>query len=997
MLSQLLYANIINSKGAPNKTALLFFIFLLTLGCASSKRITTEQPSGAEHPIDQESVLSSKVFQQDDTSKTVEKTPVPSYPDSITVDSILVQMSLKEKIGQLFITYTSGYFQNEESEAYLDLVEKIRTYHIGGIIFSSGNIYGQAVLHNKLQKISDIPLWITQDMEFGAAMRVNRTTRLTPAMGIAATGEPKYAYWAGKITAREARALGVHQIFAPVLDVNNNPDNPVINVRSYSGNPNTVATFGSAFIEGVQSEGIVATAKHFPGHGDTDVDSHLSLPVINYGYSRLDTVELVPFRAAIKNGIPSIMSAHIAFPKINGTNGIPGTLDKNILNRILIDSLNFHGLVITDGLEMEGIASNYSPGEAVVKALKAGADLMLLSPDEITAIHEIEHAVKTGAIDEQRINRSVRKLLVWKKQHGLFEERTVDIGRLSETINTREHQLIADEMARKSITIVKNEDDILPIRPYRFPKVMVVSIADDKSGQTGSYFVTEIRNYHPDVIFHVLDKRTGKEEKEEILEDAQEADLIIFGSFIYVRSANPMQLSSRQISFLNKLMNGRKPTVLVAFGNPYIVRDLAEADVHVMAWSANSDQVRNTVPALFGASHVGGTMPINIPGHYEIGDGIEIPQMIIRRDEPETVGFSVDSLRKIDHIMREAIFDSTFPGGTVTVLKDGVVAFQKGYGYQTYKKLEEVEPTDIYDLASLTKVVATTTSVMKLVDEEKLDLNDKVSEYIPEFKEGDKRKITIRNLLSHDSGLPPFRVYVDSLTRREQIIQAVKEEPLIATPGTKYMYSDLGFILLAEIVEEITGDRIDEYVSKNFTYTMGMSSMHYNPALVGSWISRRIPPTEIDTVFRQDTVHTVVHDERAYYMDGVAGHAGLFSSGGDLAIYAQMLLNEGEYGGRRYLSPEVIHTFTTPQAETSNRGLGFDRKSKEGFSTAGSLTSPHTFGHLGFTGTSMWIDPERDLAVILLTNRTYPYRSYGDNLSKVRAAVADAVVSSIVR
>lgn len=971
---------------------LVISIVTLLSGCSSTRETTSSTEKEQPEAMDQPSVLDQPKIQGHIKKDQSETTMISGDVD---IDSLMKKMSLREKIGQLFVTYANGYFLNEDSDAYYELMEKVRKYQVGGIIFNSGNIYGQAVLHNKLQRASKLPLWITQDMEFGAAMRVQRSTYITPAMGIAATQNPEYAYWAGKITAREAKALGVDQIFAPVLDVNNNPDNPVINVRSFSGDPQTVSTFGNAFINGVQSEGVVSTAKHFPGHGDTDVDSHLSLPVINHGYSRLDTLELVPFKAAIDSGISSIMSAHIAFPKISGSNGTPGTLDENILDRILLDSLNFKGMVVTDGLEMRGISSRYSPGETVVKALNAGADLMLLSPDEITAINEIEQAVQLGRITEERIDHSVRKLLEWKKQHGLFRYRMVDLNQLSDKVNTREHQLIADEIARKSITLIKNEKNILPLRPYKYPNIMVLSIADDISGETGTYFAEQLREYHPNVTFHVYDRRTSEEEKRKIMDDAREADLIVFGSFIYVRSAQPMQLSTEQFDFLKKLADGDKPSLLVAFGNPYIVRDLSRTDAQVMAWSARNDQVRNTVPALFGASSINGKMPINIPGYSKIGDGIKIPQTTIRKDWPGTVNFSIDSLRRVDDIMREAVFDSTFPGGTVTILKDGVIAYQKGYGYYTYDKLNPVDATDIYDLASLTKVVATTTAIMRLVDDGKIALEDHVSKYIPEFNQGEKRRITIQNLLSHNSGLPPFRVYVDSLQERRQLVQAVRREPLIYEPGTEYQYSDLGFILLAEIVEEVSGKRIDRFIREEMFYTMGMNSTFFNPMAKGKWISDRIPPTEIDTVFRQDTVQAKVHDERAYYMDGVAGHAGLFSNGTDLAVYAQLLLNGGTYGGRRYLNEDVIQTFTTPHSSTSNRGLGFDRKSPD-FSTAGTLTSDQTFGHTGFTGTSIWIDPTRDLAIIILTNRVHPYRSYGHNISRIRAAVADAVVSSII-
>jgi len=970
--------------------SMCLLVTFLNISCSSSKEVSEadsdmegiEQPSVLEH-IDYDSAL---------TEKDEPEPAEPNVTDSVDVDQLLSEMSLREKIGQLFFIGANGSFSSEDSETYRNLVQQIEDHYIGGIIFFSGNVYGQAVLTNKLQQISKIPLWVTQDMEFGAAMRIEGSTRFVPAMGVAATQNPEYAYWKGKITAHEAKSLGVNQIFAPVLDVNNNPDNPVINVRSFSGDPKTVAAFGQQFIDGVESEGLVATAKHFPGHGDTDTDSHISLPIINHDYTRLDSLELIPFRSAINNGLQSVMSAHIAFPKISQNPQIPGTLDELVLNRILMDSLNFKGMVVTDGLEMKGIASNFSPGNAVVRALRAGADLMLLSPDLATAVNEVEKAVEQGMITEERINTSVKKLLAWKEQHGLFDKKTIDINRLNSQINIRENRLISDEVSRKSLTLVKNNGDILPIRADKYPKVMVLSIADDKSGNTGTSFARSIREYHPDVTFHVLDQRTGIEERKEILQAARKTDLLILGSFIYVRSGQSVQISPEQMQVLNNLP--QKPSVLVAFGNPYVVRDLAETDVQLMAWSAGQNQVRAATPALFGGTKISGRLPIEIPGMYKMKHGIDLPQTAIRLDEPETVGLSNEGLSKIDGIMNEAVFDSTFPGGVVAVVKDGVLAYRKAFGYHTYSKLKKVSETDVYDMASLTKVMATTTSMMKLTEEGKVKLEDPVSKYIPEFREGEKQQVTIRNLLLHNSGLPPFRVYIDSLKTEEEIIEAIKTEPLINPPGEKYVYSDLGFILLGEIIEQVSGSTLDAYVRKTFFYPLGMNSTHFNPKSKGSWISEKIPPTEIDTVYRQKKVHAEAHDERAWYMNGVAGHAGLFSSVRDIAVYAQMLMSKGTYAGRRDLDPETVETFTKRQSERSGRGFGFDHKS-EGFSSAGTLASPSTYGHTGFTGTSLWVDPERNTAIIMLTNRTYPYRSYGGNISKVRAAVADAVISSI--
>ena len=986
------------SRSATYNVCSIFVLAILALfvtqSCSSSKKAAQSQDQ--ETPPGTITEPESIITKIDSISSDSSKVPPsrPAITDDVNIDSLLAQMSLREKIGQLFFIPAYGYFKSSDDANYRQLIDQIRNYNVGGIIFFQGNVYGQAVLTNKLQRTSQIPLWITQDMESGAAMRVDGATSFTPAMGVAATQNPDYAYWMGRITAQEAKALGVNQIFAPVLDVNNNPENPVINVRSFSGDPETVSKFGNKFIEGVQSENVIATGKHFPGHGDTNIDSHLSLPVIDKDFGQLDSVELVPFREAIQDSISSVMSAHIAFPKISADSTLPATMDPSVLNRILVDSLKFDGMVVTDGLRMKGISSHFSPGQAVINALNAGVDMMLLSPDELTAIHEIEQAVQTGTISESRIDHSVRKLLDWKKQKGLFEHSQINIDSLSSQISRRDHQLLADEISRKSLTLVKNKNDILPISAAEFPKVMVVSVSDGASGQAGSSLVSRIEKYHPDVTSHVLDERTGQEEKEAMIDDAKETDLIIIGSFIYVRSGQEVQLSEEHLSFLKKISQN-KPSLLVAFGNPYVVQDMPKTDAQLMAWSASNGQVRRTVPALFGGSTISGRLPIEIPGMYSIGHGITLPQTTLRRDTPEVVDLSRDSLQKVQDIMNDAVLDSTFPGGAVAVVKDGVVAYQKGFGYKTYEKLHPVGEDAIYDVASLTKVMATTPAVMKLVDDGKISLDDKISKYIPEFRTNNKSKITIRNLLLHNSGLPAFRVYVDSLKTEEKIIKAIKNEPLIYEPGTKYEYSDLGFILLGEIIETVTGQPLDQYVRQKFFYPLGMGGTYFNPKKMGERITDRIPPTEIDTTYRMKTMQAEVHDERAYYLNGVAGHAGLFSSTADLAVYSQMLLNNGSYGGRQYLKPETVKRFTKRQSQRVNRGFGFDRKS-EGFSTAGSLTSDKTFGHTGFTGTSFWIDPERNMAIIILTNRTYPHRSYGKNISNVRAAIADAVVSSII-
>lgn len=945
-------------------------------------------------------------------STEIEETPVPVLrepveeepfqpeerlvDDHVDIDSLMSAMTLNEKIGQLFVVPAYGTFANDKNKELLRLKRLIARYKIGGLIFMSGDVYGQAVMTNTLQELSSVPLWIAQDMEYGAAMRVRGTTRFTPAMGIAATGDPANAYLKGKITAREAKALGVHQIFAPVLDVNNNPENPVINVRSFSADPDTVAWYGQHYIEGVESEGLLATAKHFPGHGDTDTDSHLALPVISHTYARIDSLELVPFRAAINNGLNSVMTAHIAYPNISENIDMPGTLDPTILNRLLSDTLGFEGLVVTDGLEMQGITQKFSPGEAVIQALLAGADMMLISPDEMTAIKEIERAVDSGRLSEQRINRSVKKILDLKRDRGVFKNHQVDIEALSRRIYTPEYQSVANRIARESVTVLKDERNILPVRDMNYQRILVVSVSDRDTGTLGSSLPRELRKYHSNVTHHSLDNRTSTEEKEAILRAADTADLIIIGSFIMVRSHQPIQMPEDQLKVLKELTRRNAPSILMAFGNPYVIGDLPETDVHVLAWSTDDNQVRQSVPGIFGASDIRGKFPATIPDMYGIGDGLEFNQSVLRFDEPEMAGLNIDSLLNLDMVMQEAMDDSVFPGGVVGVMKDGAMVWQQAYGYHDYEKTRAVRETDVYDLASVTKVMATTTTIMKLVDQGKLNLEDKVADYIPEFEEDERRDITIEHLLLHTSGLPAFKIYVDKLKSRHEIVEAVKNEPLESDPGENFVYSDLGFILLAEIAEQVSGIRIDRYIRSQFFYPMGMYSAYFNPGQIGRWMTNRIPPTEIDNTFNRGIVQGVVHDERAYFMDGVAGHAGLFGSARDLATYSLMLLNGGTYGARQYLSPETIDLFTDRRSSINQRGYGFDRKAT-GFSSAGSLTSERTFGHMGFTGTSLWIDPEENIAIILLSNRTFPSRTHGSDISRIRARIADTVMKSIER
>ena len=695
---------------------------------------------------------------------------------------------------------------------------------------------------------------------------------------------------------------------------------------------------------------------------------------------------------ALESGLQSVMSAHIAFPEISEHEGLPGTLDPSILNRILIDSLNFDGLIVTDGLEMKGITEHFSPGDAVIRALQAGADMMLVSTDEITAINDIKKAVQSGRLSEERIDYSVQKILTLKKRYGTSRF-LIDLRTLGYSINTPQFQSTADRIARESVTHLKNSE-VLPIREAEAPDLLVLGISDGERHSGLNTLAGELRKYHSGIHVHSLDSRTGLEEIYSIEENLERADLVILASFLRSHSLESSSIPEAQLGLISKIMHLDLDEIVISFGSPYILSDFKETSAHMLAWSADRHQITESVPSLFAASDVGGSLPAEIPGLYKIGDGLNVSQSAIRFDNPADAGMRVDSLLKIDGIMQEAINDSVFPGGVVGVMRNGVLAWQQAYGYHDYTKTKPVRADHVFDMASITKIMATTTAIMKLVDENKLSLDDPVYRYIPEFDTDDKREITIKHFMLHTSGLPAFRIYVDSIRTRQEIIDAVRNEPLINKPGEEYVYSDLGFILLAEIIEKVSGKRIDEFMRDEFFNPMDMNSTTFNPLQKGVAFTERIPPTEIDTVYDRGLVHKKVHDERAYYMDGISGHAGLFSSVQDMSRYFFMLLNDGVYAGRSYLKPETIDLFTTKQSPLNQRGLGFDRKS-EGFSTAGTMTSEQSYGHTGFTGTSFWVDPNENIAIIVLTNRTFPNRSYGQRISRIRAAVADAVMKSI--
>ncbi len=913
-------------------------------------------------------------------------------------------MTMEEKVGQLFMVKGYGHYISTDGESYERLERLVQEQKVGGIVLFQGDVYETAVLLNKLQGLAKVPLLVAADFERGIAMRIRRGTYFPDAMALGATRNPELAYKVGRAVAEEARAIGVHQNFAPVADVNNNPANPVINTRSFGESAALVSQMVSAYVRGLDNGGVISTAKHFPGHGDTGTDSHLDLPVLPFTRSRLDSIELRSFRSAIDSGVMSVMIAHVAVPALDSV--APASLSPSIINALLKKELGFQGIVVTDAMDMAGLVRGYSIGESAVKAVQAGADIILMPLNEEVALDAVFSAVRKGMITQDRIDESVRKILMVKQWLHLDEERFVDIDRIADRVGTREHLELAKDAARSAITVVKNDANILPLQQFGKQKLIAVIISDTDDNRTevnrpgnqypnepvGSYFSQLLRRRYGSVETYRLTPSSNTLMFDSILTRLKRADIVLMPLYVKVRSASgKIGIPENMMGFLSKAADLQRPTVVISFGNPYVVSAFPKAQGVVCAYTDAEALVEATVEGIFGEIEVGGRLPVTIPGQFAFGTGVRFPKSYLRQDDPSFAGFDSEKLSRVDEIIEEAIEDSAFPCAQVAVMKDGILAYEKAFGTYTYDAASrEIDGSTLFDLASTTKVFATTAAVMRLYDQKKLALDDSVSRFFPQFSEGPKRAVTIRDLLLHTSGLPPFRKLYETCTTPDQTLDSILTTRLVAVPGDSTIYSDLGMIVLGKIVEKITGMSLSNFVGQEFYQPLGMNTTVFTPSKA---FTATIAPTEVDSIWRKTLVRGSVHDETAALLGGVAGNAGLFSTVSDLAIFMQMIMNKGTYGGKRYLSDSTVAKFTRRESAQSRRALGWDLKSLRG-STAGDLFSMTSFGHTGFTGTSVWVDPQRNLCVIFLTNRVYPTRN-NTKIAKVRPALHDAVVQAL--
>ncbi len=956
--------------------------------------------------------------------------PPPFLKDSSNwADSVYQSLSTSEKIGQLFMI--AAYPRNGLKD--IDRVsELIKKYHVGGIIFFHGAPEQIADLTEYYQSISSVPLLFAMDGEWGLSMRFDNTIQYPRQMMLGAINDDDVIYQMGRDIGQQMKMLGLHINFAPVVDVNNNPENPVINSRSFGEVRENVARKGLLYMKGMQDEGIIAVAKHFPGHGDTDADSHYELPVIKYAYERLDSIELFPFKALIEGGVGGVMTAHLNVLGIDTSRNLPSSLSSIIIDSLLKKELNFEGLVFTDAMTMHGVSDLFDQEIANSMAVAAGNDIILMPGEVEKTLDKIQQWIEQGEIDIEKINKSCKKVLRAKEWTAISKSwlEKKSSSSLSGLI-TPDFQITQRKLIEKAITVIKNDEGILPLKRLDTLKIASISLGiGDKSNyqQTLSLY-TKIDSFN-------IVGTEGLYEITKILDTLRFYNIVLLSIHGNDLQAGKQFGISNELLTMADLILYLHPTVLNVFTSPYLLSHLKNFDrsrAIIVSYDNNSLTQDLSAQLVFGAIGAEGKLPVSINSKYSAGNGIATTGGIrLKYTLPIEEGFDSDKFSVIDSLVEDAIDKKAIPGCQILVARNGKVVMQKSYGYHTYFNRRKVENSDLYDLASITKIAATVPSVMYLENNRQIDIHAPLSKYLPELDTTNKAKIKIDDILLHQAGIAswiPFYVstieplypnqsFAQNKYSKKYPIQVAKHYfvnkhlkykdncysdiyselfPIqvadrlymnssladsifltiyaseVQKPG-KYRYSDLGFYLFYRMIERLTNTSFDSFVDSVFYRPLGATTLGYKP--LEKFKKSSIAPTENDLVFRKQIIQGYVHDPGAAMLGGVSGHAGLFSNANDLAKFMQMLLNEGKYGGDQYLNGKQIKYYTSCVAcENGNRrGMGFDKPendtTKNGPTCKG--LSSESYGHTGFTGTMVWADPSTGLLYIFLSNRVYP-------------------------
>ncbi len=913
------------------------------------------------------------------------------------VDSVYNALTPQQRIGQLFMLRANSTIDSMEIR---QLTKLIKDYNIGGLCFFKGGPVRQAILTNYYQLLAVTPLLISMDAEWGLGMRLDSTVSYARQMTLGAIRDEQLITEYGRVIAAQLRRMGVNISFSPVADINSNPANPVINIRSFGEQKEDVARKAILYMKALQSGGIITVAKHFPGHGDTDTDSHQALPLISHSAATIDTLDIFPFRELINAGVDGIMVAHLNIPALDATKDIPSSLSPKVIDSLLRKSLNFKGLVLSDALDMKGVSNYGGTGTVEFKALKAGNDVLLLSVSVDKAVAEILQAIDSGLYSQEELSVHCKRILTYKYRAGLNSFQPVKIKNLYNDLNKPDEVNLNLELYRNAITVLKNEDNIIPVKTSDTLRIASLMI-----GYTDINMFQQRMNDYAHVDHYTLPHNVDKKTVAATIKYLKSYNLVIIGINNTIPSpARNFGISDEAIGLVDSLLVS-KSCILNLFTIPYSVnlfRNIDKVKALVIAYQDNADAYDAVVQMMFGASLAFGQLPVSVNSVFPLHAGLTTKTLDRLSYNPfNNEGIHPDDLSAIDSLVKIGLDQKAYPGCQVLIARNGNVFYRKAFGNTDYINNQLVKNDDLYDLASVTKVAATTLAVMKLYDEGKVNLDEPLSKTLKYLENSNKKKITIREIMTHQAGLVPWipfylktlkNGYPDSTLYRtiesdrfpyrvaegmylrkdyrQVILDSIINSPV--SGKKEYRYSDLGFILMQQFVEQVTGKSLDEYMKEQFYKPLGLNTLTFHPRI--KFALNRIIPTENDTLFRHQLVYGDVHDQAAAMMGGVAGHAGLFGTSNDMAVILQMLLQDGSYGGRQYIKPQTVALFTKRQFKGNRRGLGFDKPqlfpSEPG--PACEEASANSFGHTGFTGTYIWADPDNELLIVFLSNRVNP-------------------------
>lgn len=956
--------------------------------------------------------------------------PFFNYCHHPWVDSVLNSLSVSEKIAQLIwvAAFAEGDLQHE---AWLN--KQVTENKAGGVIFFNGKAGRQAEMINYYRKVSEVPLIYATDGEWGLGMRLAGVEKFPFQLTLGAIRNDSLIYRMGSAVAEQFIKAGININLAPVADVNNNPSNPVISVRSFGEDPVNVRSKTLMYMKSMQDHGIIAVAKHFPGHGDTEVDSHFDLPVIKHSKERLDSVELVPFRALINSGVTGIMPGHLSILSMDSSRNLPSTLSHKILTQFLRNELNFKGLILSDAMNMGAVTKYAARGEAEVKALIAGVDVLEYVTDPALAIKAVMNSLKEGKLTEESLNEKCRKVLAAKYWAGLCKADSTGKIDPETDLSPASTSALIRELYASALTLLENDQNLIPLRNPE--KIRIATVAVNSKATTP--FQEGLGRYTPADTYFINPR--DRKASASLLKTLEGYDLVIAGIYGLDQRTNSNSPILPEIDRLIGQLTASNKCIITWFGNPYSVsrvKSLEKADGLILAYQENNYTEDLSSQLIFGAIGARGSLPVTISERWRCGDGILTPGNIrLQYGLPESAGMSSEILEtRIDSLVKTGIDSMAFPGCFVMAARKGIVVFSKAYGYQTYEKRTEIREDDLFDLASVTKVSATLPGLMVLETLGKFSTVQNLGEYLPFFDRSNKEDLKIADILTHQSGLTawipfwkqtvkkngelkrsifascsskryPLQVADDLYIKagyRKKILREIKKSPV--SPVKKFLYSDLGFIIMPEIIERKTGIKWYSFVTDTIYRRIGAFDTGFNPLL--RYPQSRIIPTEHDSLFRRQLLHGTVHDEGSAMLGGISGHAGLFSTGNDLMKLMELYRRMGSYGGEQIISKEVMEKYTSVQfPENSNRrGLGFDKpllnnptlSQKDAYPARSASAS--SFGHSGYTGTFVWVDPEYEISYIFLSNRVYPTRN-NNKLSSmnIRSDILQAIYDSIIK